>query len=334
MPVPNPPEPDDDELQAYLLNLLSEADTEGVELASVTDDVVAARLRIVETDLVDGYVRGALTGATLAQFESHYMASPRRREGVRRASAFVRAIDRAAAQAESTPPSVSVPRSASAVTGEPMPFHPRRGSTWSTRHWSGLAAVAALLFLAGGASIFWNTRGSRDASLAAVERTSRARPAVSQQPSRPRESEPQSSNQVHAAAGDSHAAPTAPAPLPDRPVMAPAVTLSTLVLFPQTRGTDQPPSLVVEPGTARAALDLRLEPGRPLMRYRARLKDPGTNEIVWRSAILMAAGAGDRGAVSVVIPVTLLHRTHYAIELTDTGGKELVESYAFSVNFR
>src|SRR5215217_1024671 len=68
MTVPDRPEPADDELLAYLLELLSAEDTERVELASIADDEVAARLRIVETDLVDGYVRGALTGATLAQF--------------------------------------------------------------------------------------------------------------------------------------------------------------------------------------------------------------------------------------------------------------------------
>ena len=185
MTVPDRSEPADDELLAYLLELLSAEDTERVELASITDDEVAARLRIVETDLVDDYVRGALTGATLAQFESRYMASARRREGVRRASAFVRAIDRAAAHADSTAPSVSVPHSASAVIGDPIPFQPRRGSAWSTRPWSGLAAVAALLLLAGGASIFWNSHGSRGASIAALESTSRERPEVSQQPSAP-----------------------------------------------------------------------------------------------------------------------------------------------------
>ena len=334
MTVPDRSEPADDELLAYLLELLSAEDTERVELASITDDEVAARLRIVETDLVDDYVRGALTGVTLAQFESRYMASARRREGVRRASAFVRAIDRAAAHADSTAPSVSVPHSASAVIGDPIPFHPRRGSAWSTRPWSWLAAVAALLLLAGGASIFWNIHGPRGASIAALESTNRERPEVSQQPSTPRASDPQSSTPLYTGAGNSHATATTPAPRIERSVAAPAITLSTLVLFPQTRGTDQPPSLVVEPGSARAALDLRLEPGRPLARYRARLKDPGTNAIVWRSAPLTATGGGDRAAVSVVIPVALLHRTHYAIELTDTRGSEIVESYAFSVIFR
>jgi hypothetical protein len=331
MTVPDRPEPADDELLAYLLELLSAEDTERVELASITDDEVAARLRIVETDLVDGYVRGALTGATLAQFESRYMASARRRERVRRASAFVRAIDRAAAQADSTTPSVSVPYSASAGVGDTIPF---RGSAWSTRPWSGLAAVAALLLLAGGASIFWNIHGSRGASIAALESTSRERAEVSQQPSTPRGSDPRSNTQLHTGAGDSHVTSTTPIPQTERSVAAPAIALSTLVLFPQTRGTDSPPSLVVEPGSARAALDLRLEPGRPLARYRARLKDPGTNAVVWRSAPLTATGGRDRAAVSVVIPVALLHRTHYAIELTDTRGSEIVESYTFSVNFR
>ena len=58
-------------------------DAERLDEASIVDDEIAARLRMVEHDLVDAYVRGRLTGDTLARFESHYLASPRRREAWR-----------------------------------------------------------------------------------------------------------------------------------------------------------------------------------------------------------------------------------------------------------
>ena len=190
MTVPIEYEPADDELLAYLLELLSAEDTERVELASITDD--GGGRFVVETDLVDDYVRGALTGATLAQFESRYMASARRREGVRRASAFVRAIDRAAAQADSTTPSVSVPHAASAVIGDAIPFHPRRGSAWSTARGRGLPRSPPCCFLPAARQ----SSGTSMLPEAPPLRRSRAPaangPEVSQQPSTPRESDPRS----------------------------------------------------------------------------------------------------------------------------------------------
>ena len=62
MSFPHDYEPGDDELVRYLLGQLSDEDTERLDEASIVDDEVAARLRIVETDLIDSYVRGKLTG--------------------------------------------------------------------------------------------------------------------------------------------------------------------------------------------------------------------------------------------------------------------------------
>ena len=78
-----------------MLGLLPDEATERLDEASIADDEVAARLRSVETDLIDSYVRGQLAGATLERFESYYLSSPRRRENVRLALASsARSIDR------------------------------------------------------------------------------------------------------------------------------------------------------------------------------------------------------------------------------------------------
>lgn len=84
---------DDEELTRYVLGLLPEEDRERLDDASMTDDEVAARLRTAESDLVDSYVRGQIAGETLDRFESHYLSSPRRRESVRLAGTFIRAVD-------------------------------------------------------------------------------------------------------------------------------------------------------------------------------------------------------------------------------------------------
>ena len=94
------PDDDNEELVRYLLGLLPDEVTERIDEASIADDEVAARLRIVETDLIDSYVRGQLTGARLERFESYYLLSPRRRESVRLAAGFVRVVDRSVARTQ------------------------------------------------------------------------------------------------------------------------------------------------------------------------------------------------------------------------------------------
>ena len=89
--------PDDQQLVRYLLRLLPEDEADRLDEMSISDDGLAWRLREVENDLVDAYVRGALTGETLQRFESSYLSSERRREKVRFAGSFLGALNRQAA---------------------------------------------------------------------------------------------------------------------------------------------------------------------------------------------------------------------------------------------
>ena len=100
MPPPRTTDHDDEELVRYVLGLLPDEARERLDEASIADDKVAARLRTAETDLIDSYVRGQLSGATLERFESYYLSSPRRRETVRLAASFLSAVDRSVARAE------------------------------------------------------------------------------------------------------------------------------------------------------------------------------------------------------------------------------------------
>src|SRR5512143_2454891 len=84
---------DDRTLTQYLLGSLPDEDTERIDELSVTDDDVAWRLRAVENDLVDAYVRGELSAETLAKFKSSYLANPERRKRVEIADAL-RALER------------------------------------------------------------------------------------------------------------------------------------------------------------------------------------------------------------------------------------------------
>lgn len=79
---------DEQMLLKYLLGTLSEKETEQLDEMSVTNDDFAERLRDAENDLVDAYVRGELSGDTLARFKSHYLISARRKNKVSFAETF------------------------------------------------------------------------------------------------------------------------------------------------------------------------------------------------------------------------------------------------------
>ena len=100
MPPPRATTPDDEMLVRYVLGLLPDDARERLDEASIVNDEVAARLRHAETDLIDNYVQGQLSGATLERFASYYLSSPHRREKVRLAASVLSAVDRSVARAE------------------------------------------------------------------------------------------------------------------------------------------------------------------------------------------------------------------------------------------
>jgi len=93
---------DDRLVTQYLLGSTSGEETDRLDELSLTDDEFAARLDLVENDLVDAYVKGQLGGETLERFESFYLGSPRRQEKVRFAEALAKLTDRPVAAAVSS----------------------------------------------------------------------------------------------------------------------------------------------------------------------------------------------------------------------------------------
>lgn len=72
----------DERLVDYLLGRLSDEEAQPIDERSIADEEFVWRLRDVENDLIDAYVRGLLTGETCRRFQTVYMASPRRRARV------------------------------------------------------------------------------------------------------------------------------------------------------------------------------------------------------------------------------------------------------------
>ncbi len=159
----------------YLLGALPEAETERLDELSFTDDEFAESLQVAETDLVDAYVLGELTGADLERFKTHYLVSPLRREKVEFAkvlSKFWRA---------------GVGWSLRLSPGEPLPARRGRFAALGVfiapppiLQW-GLAAAALAMLIVGGWVAVENIRLRQQMSQTAARRdhvaTTRAGPA-------------------------------------------------------------------------------------------------------------------------------------------------------------
>jgi hypothetical protein len=300
----------DDELVRYLLQALPQEDVERIDELSITDEEMAWRLRVVEDDLVDSYVKGNLDGERRSQFEALFLSTERGRRKVKFAGNFLPTIERAPR-----------PKAARASLWTP----PRPTTVWS------LAAAAALLLVCGALVV-------RDVQLRDVLNQAQGQRAALEQ--RARELEQQLNDQraanaetvrelerVRAAMAQMQAAS---ARFPDRSVI-PSQTLGVIaiLLLPQTRAVGQIPTLTVPRGTSHVTFELQLESNR-VSRYQAVVKDPASNSIVWRSGRLAAPSRNDRPAVSVAVPVSVLRAQHYSIELTGDNA-DVVGTYAVRI---
>lgn len=327
---------DDNLLTRYVLGLLSDEESERVDEASIVDDEVASRLRTVEHDLIDGYVRGTLGKETQQRFESYYLSSRRRRDSVRFAAGFVRAVDRAAARADTHTEADTASAGEDDRGGEAVPVAPSYG--WIVTRSKviiTLAAVAALLLVACGVLLVEAVRSGNQLTVLQTERAALDR--------RARDLE----QQLDAQRAANAAAPT-PRERPLESVSAAASAVPTaagmpgaaretrtiaLVLLPQTRAITSIPTIVVPSGTGHVALELRLE-SDDFSRYQVGLQDPATNDIVWRSGWIAAKTTADHSSVSVLVPGNALKTQHYSLQLTGRGAAgrdEVVGSYVFQI---
>lgn len=69
-------------MRRYLLGDLPEAEQLALEAGFFADANLLEQMQDIETDLVDEYVRGALSNAERQQFERHYLTTPAHRERV------------------------------------------------------------------------------------------------------------------------------------------------------------------------------------------------------------------------------------------------------------
>jgi hypothetical protein len=249
----------------------------------------------VEDDLVDAYVRGHLSGDSLDRFQSHYLASPYRREKVRFAESLLALCDRAPA----------APRQSEQTARQ----------WWFSPAWT-FAAAACLMLLACGYLMYDNSRLRDQVTRAQLDRE------ALQKSRRDLQRQIQEQRQP-AAEAPQKSGPPAPSP----------GSFMALVLTPQTRGSGPLSAIALPSEAVQAMFQLELESG-VFDSYQAVLKDPADGRILWRSGRLKAASGGDRKLVAVSLPGSLLKTQNYTLDLFGVpraGAGEWLGSYAFRV---
>jgi hypothetical protein len=306
---------DEHRLVRYLLGLFPEREMARLDELTVVDDHMASRLQDVENDLVDAYVRGTLTGELLTRFESHYLASPRRRERVAFARRFAAAVDSIAdAAARGTSPGVSTSGESSETGLVSSAGRRRRTSTRTNDIW--YLAVAALLVLTCSIVFFENARLRRR-----VEGAEQAHAEVAE-----------TARQLDAKLLTQQTNGRALADEVRRLQAALQTPSIALVLLPQMRADGVPAAIALREGATAIALELRLDTIREGTRYEVVLADPASNRIVWRAESPDASRG--RSSIAVSIPANVLRSQHYAVEVIGHGADgrhELAGSYAFEV---
>ena len=305
MPASDKHDFDDIQLVQYLLGKLPAEESERLDELSVTDDNFAWRLRETENDLVDAYVHSELSGTTLEEFRTFYLSSAKRREKVAFAEGllqFQASAARVATQSSRRPSFFS------------RAFKPRRLVLQ-------FAAAAFVMSLILGYLLFDNAR------LRYQMDDAHARQSSLEQNKQKLENE---LREQRAANADSQKGPGPSGR--NGPDLDQLKTLS-LMLPPPARGLSSVKTITVHPNADLVVLVLTLE-SADFPQYRVTLKDPATNEVVWRSADLEAASADNKPGLTVSFRAGLLKTQNYVAEVAGVshGGKaEIIGDYPFHV---
>jgi len=324
------------EIMGYLLGSLSETETERLDELSMTDDEVADAVSAAENDLIDAYVQGELTGASLEKFQSHYLASPLRREKVKFAEAFKHFADK----------NVSSLAAEAGTKAAPTTFTKRGFSFWSfltapraPSQW-GFAAASLMLLIIAGLIIYQNIRLRQQ-----VSQTQSMQAALEQkQQQLQREGESQRLA-VHKAEQElarlraerdlleKELGQRAAEQAKQNQALRPGGIIASFVLSPQLRGVGQIPVVSFAADTDNVAMRLNLEPTEYLT-YKAELINQSNNQTLWRSRQLKARATVDGKALNVRFRASLLRPQAYLFRVkgvSANGASEVVGDYPFRV---
>jgi hypothetical protein len=320
----------------YLLGSLPEEETERVEELCFIDDEFAVRLSAVENDLVDAYVRGKLSGEKLERFDSHYLASPKRRKKVKTARLFHAYAENAVATGQLV--LAPGPSQTDAESVKPA-SHLRRLSFTFPR--LALTAAAILALVGVGWLVFellllrsqidqaQSTRISleqREKELQGLLEQQRiASLAIEKELEFVREEKERVEQQIalgRQIAGSK--SPSSPANL----------NILPFILTAPARTAGQVAAITIPSGTDYVVLQAELEPDDYPSYNAELLYQPGKIPAGWKRERLKSRALGESRMIDIVIPANLLKSREYLLAVTgisDRGVAEGERGYPFRI---
>jgi outer membrane murein-binding lipoprotein Lpp len=323
------------ELTAYLLGTLPDTEIERFDELCFTDEEFADELKSAENDLVDAYIRGELAGAKLEKFKSHYLASPLRREKVSFAKAFQ-------SFAEKNAPEANIEQSA---VHELKPERAERSFfafPYSFLNWG--FALALVLIVLGGLWILishLNENGNQTAKQNSpaqtnqeltrkIEKLETENSNLNSEIAAIKQENQSTNSEMNQSKKEKFVDSSRKTKQEKPPIVAPKLSIVSLILAPSMRSVGQVPDFSVPPQTDFAQVKLQLE-AVDYSAYRVLLFDQ-TDKNVWQSGVLKSKGADK--SLSVRIPAKLLKAQIYYLRISgvDTGGAaEIISDYPFKV---
>ncbi|MEP7075682.1 MAG: hypothetical protein ABI878_07700 [Acidobacteriota bacterium] len=322
---------DNQTLFAYLLGGLSDSELERLDEMTFTDGEFAEAVKIAEKDLVDSYVAGELSGPMREQFESHYMASPIRREKL----AFARALDKFASHAANAPDPTPAPlrvAETKASSGWFKELLESLGLLGGGNRRFAFAAGAAMvvLLLLGGWLIFRGSAEKRASDIATGTNKIENPPLPTATPLPTASGVPitvPTPNTKPTISPTQEATPT-----PKRTVEPSQPTVAMFVLPAPLRGAGPLTQVKLAPGTQFAQFSMGLE-SNDYTSYRVELHGAGGGPSLWNSGTMPSRGS-KTASLSAKIPTKLLRSQIYSFTvsgITKDGTAENIGDYSFRV---
>jgi chorismate mutase len=331
-------EKDEIAMKQYLLGELAQPELQQLEERLMTDNETFERLLLLEDELVDEYVRGALTAHEQERFDRHFLSTPDRHQKVRFAGALRKYVSEA---------SVPEPSASTLPVQRPVSFWQSMVAFLCSQRpvleWS--LGAALLLIVVGGS---WSTvKISRLQNQIEQMRAQQATPQgqtlhLQQQLAELRSRNDQLTNELQREQSERATLQQELAALKtqggpgDRPTPQPGPSLPSMVTFALTPGLvrdmGSTKKLSVPPGTKLVQLQLDL-PADDYNKYRAVLQNAEGGEI--SSQTLPKPKTPDNDDVfHLILPAYILPPGDYSVKLSGinaNGDLEDLAKYSFRV---
>jgi hypothetical protein len=317
----------------YLLGDFTEEEKSRIEKAFFADDSQFDSLELAEEELIDAYIRDALSAEEQQQFRAKLLTSPRIAERVHFAKVLKEKVDASIFSADNNstqvPSAISVSKPTSKWWGNIFPQQP----VWRTA----IAASFGLVLVAGLVLVFGWLRLRSESELLASERAAlEQQKAEFEKRVREEQTRAEQANANLQRDQGSRAEELRPTDKPDEPKKIATdrngPTILALTLSPGSlRSEGSRPELIARTDSTTAQLRLVLQ-GNDYKSYKIAIKGLNKNKVVFSRSGLKPRMTSD---IILPVPMKVLPPDDYTVSLyglTGSGTSESVEDYYFRVS--